>query len=129
MTAGVDFNRVALLVAVLEKRLGFALQHEDIFLNVAGGLRLSEPAVDLGIIAAISSSYKNRPIDSHTVVIGEVGLGGEIRSVPQLELRLREAAKLGFKRIVTPKDKKNQRFEGLEQIGVESVEEAIEVLF
>lgn len=101
--SGLDINRVLMLVAVLQRRAGIRLQEKDIFINVAGGVRVGEPSVDLGIATAIISSVKNIPVDFRTVVIGEVGLGGEIRAVSQVEQRLKEAAKLGFTRAVIPR--------------------------
>ncbi|MCF8721456.1 DNA repair protein RadA [Nitrospina gracilis] len=102
MATGVDPNRMTLLVAIMEKRLGLNLAGEDIFVNLAGGIKVSEPAVDLGIAVAIASSFQNRPVDPGVVVVGEVGLTGEVRSVVQLEPRLLEAASLGFSRCVVP---------------------------
>lgn len=102
VATGFDANRVALLIAILEKRVGLHLHGEDVYLNVAGGLRVTEPAVDLGVAAAIASSFRDRPLDPRTVIIGEVGLGGEVRAIPHLEARLREAAKLGFQQAVIP---------------------------
>lgn len=101
-TTGFDSKRLALLLAVLEKRIGLRLGLYDVFLNVAGGVRLDEPAVDLGIVLAIASSMKNSTLPQDTVFIGEVGLTGEVRFVPQLEQRINEAAKLGFKKAVLP---------------------------
>ncbi len=100
--AGVDGNRVALLLAVLAQRAGCNVLTSDIFVNVAGGLRLTEPAIDLGIACAVASSARGRAVDAHTVVFGEVGLAGEIRAVPLVELRLAEAHKLGFTRAILP---------------------------
>ncbi len=99
---GVDSNRVALLAAVLEKKEGVQLVGCDIFVNVAGGMSLTEPASDLAVCAALVSSLQNKPIDAHTLVLGEVGLAGEVRAVAQVEPRLAEAAKMGFKRVVLP---------------------------
>jgi DNA repair protein RadA/Sms len=93
---------MALLIAILEKRLGLHLHGEDVYLNVAGGIRITEPAVDLGVAAAIASSFRDRAIDADLMIIGEVGLGGEVRAIPQLEARLREAEKLGFQRALVP---------------------------
>lgn len=129
-TIGVDYNRVSLLVAVLEKKVGLQLHNQDVFVNVAGGVKLNEPAVDLGLIAALASSFKNKPVDPLTIVFGEVGLAGEIRTVSQAELRVNEAAKLGFKRVLLPK-KNHSRLKGdspVETIGVSSVAEALEML-
>lgn len=102
MAAGMDYNRMTLLIAIMEKRLDLQLQGEDIFVNVAGGIKVTEPATDLGVAAAIASSFQNKVIDSQTVLIGEIGLTGEVRSVTQLEPRVAEAAKLGFKKCVVP---------------------------
>lgn len=128
---GVDANRVSLLVAVMEKRLGFHLSHQDIFLNITGGIRVEEPAADLGMIAAISSSFRDRVIDPEMAVFGEVGLGGEIRGVSQPEVRVKEAARMGFKRILLPKSnqEKVKGIKGIELIGVRTVRELVEELF
>jgi DNA repair protein RadA/Sms len=101
-TIGVDHNRVALLIAVLEKKMGAKLFNQDIFVNVAGGVQVDEPAVDLGIIAAVASSHKEKNIDPRTVFFGEVGLAGEIRGISQAEARVKEAGKLGFERCILP---------------------------
>src|SRR5216117_4094061 len=101
---GADYNRVCLLLAVLEKRAGVPLGSQDVFVNVAGGGRVTEPAADLGIVVAAASSYMDRPVPSDVLVVGEVGLTGEVRAVAGLELRLREAAALGFRRAVVPKN-------------------------
>ncbi len=129
-TIGVDPNRVALLVAVLEKAAGVTLVAQDVFVKVAGGVRLAEPAVDLGLIAALASSVRDRPLDPETLVFGEVGLGGEVRAVTQAELRLREGARLGFARAVLPRGNARRLVEaaGLEIIGVRDVTEALEAL-
>lgn len=99
---GVDTNRVALLAAVLEKKEGIHLTGCDLFVNVAGGMQLSEPASDLAVCGALASSLQNKPLDPHTLVLGEVGLAGEVRAVGQMELRLAEAAKMGFRRVILP---------------------------
>lgn len=101
---GFDSRRLQMLLAVLEKREGLRLSVNDVFVNVAGGVRLEEPAVDLGVIVAVASSFRDVPTDTTTVLIGEVGLGGEIRTVSQLEPRLKEASKLGFERAIVPKN-------------------------
>ncbi|HLB94602.1 MAG TPA: magnesium chelatase domain-containing protein, partial [Nitrospiria bacterium] len=132
MAIGVDPNRVSLLLAVLEKRVGLHLQAHDVFINVVGGLEVDEPAVDLGIAAAVASSFRDRPVDPSTFLMGEVGLGGEIRAVAQAEVRLREASKMGFKRALLPQRnlaKLNRREIGLEVIGVDQVRSALEILF
>lgn len=125
--AGVDSNRVALLVAVLAKRAGLDLVSEDIFVNVAGGIRLNEPAVDLGIACSLASSAYDRAFDAKTMVFGEVGLAGEIRAVSMADVRLSEAHKLGFTRCILPMQNK-QRLEyshGLELVGVSNLHEAL----
>lgn len=104
--AGTDYNRVTLLMAVLEKRLGMSLSGCDAYVNVAGGIRVSEPSLDLAIILALLSSYKNRPLPPRTVAFGEVGLTGEIRSVNMMAARISEAAKMGYKTVIVPKRKK-----------------------
>ncbi|MEW6375355.1 MAG: DNA repair protein RadA, partial [Thermodesulfobacteriota bacterium] len=125
-TQGVDANRVSLLVAVMEKRLGIHLNNQDIFLNIAGGMRVEEPAADLGMIAAIASNFKDKLIDPEMVVLGEVGLGGEVRGVSRSEVRIKEAARLGFKRCLLPKQnqEKIKRAKGIELIGVRTIQEA-----
>ena len=128
---GVDFNRVNLLVAVLEKKVGLHLGGMDIFVNVVGGLKLIEPAVDLGIIATITSSLRDIPIDPSIVVFGEVGLSGEIRAVAQAEARIKEAAKIGFKHTVLPignSEKIKNNF-GLQITGVKNVEDCLDAIF
>lgn len=129
--SGVDYNRVVLLAAVLEKKAGMALANHDIFIKVAGGLRLEEPAIDLGVVASIASNFLDRPIEPDTVIFGEVGLAGEVRGVNQVEPRVKEAAKLGFKRCVLPKDnlKGLKRYGDMLLDGVTTVKEAIEKFF
>lgn len=102
-TTGLDHNRMLMLLAVLTKRVGLALGNQDVYANVAGGFSLNEPAIDLGVAAAVASSYRERRISPETALIGEVGLGGELRAVTRAETRLREATKLGFKRCIAPK--------------------------
>jgi DNA repair protein RadA/Sms len=127
---GVDVNRVSLLVAVMEKRLGVHLNNQDIFLNIAGGMKVEEPAADLGVIAAIASNSKDKLIDPEIVVFGEVGLGGEVRGVNQSEVRLKEAARMGFKRCLLPKQnqEKMRGVKGIDLIGIRTVPEAIKIL-
>jgi DNA repair protein RadA/Sms len=96
MTTGVDYNRTCMILAVLEKRVGLRMADKDVYVNVAGGLKLTEPAVDLGIAVALASSYRDLPVDPELVVAGEVGLAGEVRAVQQIDKRLKEAARLGF---------------------------------
>ncbi len=125
---GIDTRRLALLLAVLEKRVGYRLSGNDIFVNAAGGVRVDEPSADLGILVAIASSFKDAVVAPQTVFIGEVGLGGEIRAVAQIEKRLHEAAKLGFKKAVVPKfNAKNLKLDGTMTVAkVDKVEEALE---
>jgi len=126
-TIGVDHNRLALLVAVLEKKVGLHLSGQDIFLNAAGGVRLNEPSADLGIVLVVASSHLDKTIDPQTIFLGEVGLSGEVRGVSQPELRVREAAKLGFSRCILPAGNLKQvKVKGVELIGVKSVDEALE---
>lgn len=127
MATGVDHNRVSLLMAVLEKRVGLLLQNQDAYLNVAGGVRLDEPAVDLAVAVSIASSFRDAPTRPTDVMIGEVGLTGEVRRVSRIDQRIHEAAKLGFERAIIP-DKNLGGWtvpKGIEVIGVSSVEEAL----
>ncbi len=128
---GVDYNRVLLLAAVLEKRTGTDLSSSDIFLKVAGGMSLGEPAADLGVISAIVSNHTERAIDAKTVVFGEVGLAGEVRAVSNTASRVTEALRLGFSRCILPKDslKECGGLKGIELIGVSMLDEAIDILF
>jgi DNA repair protein RadA/Sms len=130
-TIGVDPNRVSLLSAVLSKRGGINLSNKDIFINVAGGIRIDEPAVDLGIVATVASSFLDKPIPRNTVVFGEVGLSGEVRGVSQTETRMKEAAKMGFSRgIISKKSIKAMKTRpDIELIGISSVQELMEILF
>ena len=130
MTQGVDQSRVALLIAMLEKRAGMQLTGDDVFVNVAGGLEVDEPAADLGLVTAIASSFKNVLIDPHTAVFGEVGLTGEVRGAMQAAVRAREAQALGFKKLVMPASNVNglERLLGLRVVGVRSVDEALQEL-
>ena len=130
-TLGFDPNRVAVLIAVLEKKMGVHLLGQDVFVNVAGGVRIDEPAADLGVIAAVASSFLDKPVDPHTLLIGEVGLAGEVRAISQVDTRVREAMKLGFRRCILPESSRRQlpAFEGVEVLGVGSLADAWEVLF
>ncbi len=131
-TIGLDYNRVSLLAAVLEKRAGLRISGQDIFMNVAGGVRIEEPAIDLGISTSLASSLLNRPVESDVVVFGEIGLAGEVRGVSQVELRLKEAEKLGFRKCVLPRinlERLKRSDSNVSLIGVGSIEKAIEVLF
>lgn len=127
---GADYNRVVLLMAVLEKRVGLQLQNYDSYVNVVGGIKLNEPSSDLGIIAAIASSYRDKEIDGGTVIIGEVGLAGEVRAVNFIEKRINEAAKLGFTKCVIPYNNyKNLKDDPkIKVYGVKSVEEALNII-
>ena len=128
---GLDQNRVALLAAVMEKKLGLHLMGHDIFMNVAGGVKVVEPAVDLGIVSAIASSFLDKPIQGGTVVLGEVGLTGEVRAIGQVEARVGESKKMGFSRCIVPESnlKRVMDVKGIELIGVRSVSDAVEALF
>lgn len=128
---GVDHNRVSLLVAVLDKICGLQLGGSDIFINVAGGVRVEEPAVDLGIVAAMASSFLDRPVDARTVILGEVGLTGEVRAVSQMEVRVKEAARLGFNRCIVPKTNTASlnRVAKMEICAISSLRELLEHLF
>jgi DNA repair protein RadA/Sms len=129
---GIAEGRIALLIAVLEKRVnGYHLKEEDVFINIAGGLEIDEPAADLGVVAAIASGFKNRPVDPHVAVFGEVGLTGEVRGAMQAQARAREAQALGFKKLILPASNAEglQRLLGLRVVGVRSVEEALDELF
>jgi DNA repair protein RadA/Sms len=125
---GVDFNRLLLTVAVLTRRMGLKLSDQDVFVNVVGGLRLSEPAADLAMAVAIASSFRDRPVKPEMALIGEIGLSGEIRTVSQLSARLKEAAKMGFKSAIVPRGMRHEpsSAEGVRTIQVRSVREAIE---
>ena len=128
--AGTDYNRVNLLMAVLEKRCRYEMSRLDAYVNIAGGMKMNEPALDLAIIMAIMSSYKDRPADPRMLIFGEVGLSGEVRSVSQSAKRVSEAAKLGFTSCLLPKvcAEKIKPIEGMKLIGVSNVREAIGVL-
>ncbi|PGS52842.1 DNA repair protein RadA [Bacillus sp. AFS041924] len=127
MATGIDHNRVSLIMAVLEKRMGLLLQNQDAYLKVAGGLKLDEPAVDLAVAVSIASSFQDKPTNPTDVVIGEIGLTGEVRRVSRIEQRVQEAAKLGFKRAIIPsKNIGGWSFpEGMEIIGINTVHEAL----
>lgn len=130
MANGVELNRVSLLLAVMEKRLGLHLSGQDVYVNVVGGMQVDEPAIDLGLVTAVTSSLRESPIDHATVVMGEVGLGGEVRAISQADLRIREAAKMGFKRCLLPERNlaKLDLVEGIELVGVQEVGEALDVV-
>lgn len=126
-TIGVDHNRLALLVAVLEKKVGLHLSGQDIFLNAAGGVRLNEPSADLAMVMAVASSHLDKAVDPQTVFLGEVGLSGEVRGISQPELRVKEAAKLGFNRCILPAGNLKQvKVKGVDLVGVKNVDEALQ---
>ena len=131
-SAGTDYNRVNLLLAVMEKRIGLHLGDCDAYINVAGGMRINEPALDMGIVLGVLSSYKNIAIDSKTICFGEVGLVGEVRAVNQAEQRVLEAAKLGFDRCIMPKVNceslsiDSSQLKGMKLVGVKSIYELLE---
>jgi DNA repair protein RadA/Sms len=126
---GIDFNRTLLLVAVLSKRVGYKLGTHDVFVNVVGGMRINEPAADLAVAVAIASSYRNVPVPEDCVLLGEIGLSGELRSVGYAERRLNEAAKLGFKRCIVPRTLRLGKAErvGLEVLRARSIGEALDL--
>jgi len=134
MALGVDPNRVSLLLAILEKRAGLHLGDQDVFVNVVSGIQMNEPAIDLGIVAAVASSFRDRPIDPETIVFGEVGLAGEIRGIQKAAQRIREAEKLGFKRCILPKRNETQLREEekgkikIELVGVAQIGDVLDVL-
>lgn len=128
--AGTDYNRVNLLMAVLEKRLGLHLSNYDAYVNIAGGVKMNEPAIDLGIVMAIISSYKNHPIDEKTIVFGEVGLSGEVRAVSMPEQRVAEAKKLGFETCIMPEVSKDmvKGIDGIKIVGVKNIGDAMQLI-
>ncbi len=128
---GVDFNRLSLLIAVLEKKAGVALGNQDVYLNVVGGLRVNEPAIDLGTMMVVVSSFKNIPIPKDMVILGEVGLTGEVRRINLIEKRLKEAEKLGFKTCVIPESNKKDLKDKykLDIIAIRNVKQAMNAIF
>ncbi|HWJ03160.1 MAG TPA: DNA repair protein RadA [Verrucomicrobiae bacterium] len=130
MATGIDYNRVSLLLAVLDKRLGFNLAQQDVFVNLAGGVKLEEPALDLAVMAAVSSSLRESPVDAGVIVFGEVGLTGEVRGVSQAETRVKEAVKMGFRRCIVPKVNLEQikGIDGIAISAVSTVQEAFEAM-
>ena len=131
MATGIDHNRVPLLMAVLEKRVGLLLQNQDAYLKVAGGVKLDEPAIDLAIAVSIASSFRDKPTRPTDCIIGEVGLTGEVRRVSRIEQRVQEAAKLGFERVILPANNLSgwKGLSGIQLIGVSSVSEALKAVF
>lgn len=129
VTTGVDFSRSCMLIAVLEKKLGFKMQSQDVYINIVGGIKIVETATDLAVALSIASNYKNFSIDENTCIIGEVGLTGEVRSVSYIEKRIMECKKLGFKKCIVPKINSDDiKIKGIEIIGVNTVKEAIEAV-
>lgn len=127
---GIDYNRVTLLIAVLEKYTGLALGSQDVYMNIVGGIKINEPALDLGVVLSAASSYRNIDIPLDLVVVGEVGLTGEIRSVNMIEKRIKEAEKLGFKTCIIPEGNRKQLKEkySIKIIGVKDIIEAMQIL-
>ena len=130
LAAGVDFNRVLIILAVLDKVVGMHVSGQDVYVNIAGGIKVDDPGVDLSVAAAVASSFREREMDSRTVAIGEIGLSGEIRAVTNIERRIREAAKLGFTRVLIPKANHSQPLEkmGIELLPVANLTEALAIL-
>lgn len=128
--AGTDYNRVNLLMAVLEKRIGLHMSNCDAYVNIAGGIKMNEPAIDLGIVMALVSSYKNRPVDEKMIVFGEVGLSGEVRAVSMPEQRVAEAKKLGFEICVVPEVSLDmvKNIKGIKIVGVKTVNDAMNLI-
>ena len=128
--AGTDYNRVNLLMAVLEKRAGIHLSNTDAYVNIAGGIKMNEPAIDLGIVMALVSSFKNRPVDEKTIVFGEVGLSGEVRAVSMPEQRVAEAKRLGFETVIMPEVSINmvKQMKGIKIVGVNTINDAIHLI-
>jgi len=128
---GVDYKRVSLLVAVMEKKLGLQLMNQDIFVNVTGGVKVEEPAVDLGIVSAIASSFFDKPVKESTLVFGEIGLTGEVRGISQAEPRVHEAQKMGFSRCLLPRNnlKHLKGLADIEIVGVQGISELVNLLF
>ncbi len=131
MSTGLDYNRAVMLVAVLEKRVGYSMQNQDVYINVAGGLKVMETAIDLAVILAIASNYKNFVIDYGTILLGEVGLTGEVRAVSFVERRIRESKKMGFTRCIIPYDnlKGLTKIDGIDVVGVKTVADAIGLFY
>ena len=127
---GIDFNRLTLLIAVLEKRAGLTLGNQDVYMNIVGGIKINEPALDLAIVLATASSFKNMSIPQDTIAIGEVGLTGEVRNVNMIEKRIKEAEKMGFKTCIIPESNKKLLKESykLDIIGVKNIIEAMKFL-
>ena len=133
MTIGLDHFRTAMLLAVVEKKLGYGFGGEDIHLNVAGGLTIDEPAADLGVVTAVISCIKNKAVPSGMAVMGEIGLSGEIRSVSQPLARIKEASSLGYNSIILPKGNidalKKEKIQGIDLYGAKNIKEALSLIF
>ena len=129
-SVGLDYNRINMLIAVLEKRGGISMSGCDCYVNIAGGMKLSDPSTDLGVLSAIYSTFRDKPIDDHTVIIGEIGLAGEIRGVRNVTQRVKEAAKLGYTRVILPKSNESKELAkmGAEIVYVSTLREALDVL-
>ncbi|MBO4864592.1 MAG: DNA repair protein RadA [Eubacterium sp.] len=129
-SVGLDYNRINMLIAVLEKRGGISMSGCDCYVNIAGGMKMNDPSTDLGVLCAIYSSFRDRPIDDHTVIIGEIGLAGEIRGVRNVAQRVKEAAKLGYTRVILPKSNQSKELSGMgvEVIYVSGLREALDIL-
>ncbi len=130
VATGIDYNRVVLMIAVLEKKVGLHMQNSDAYINIVGGIQIREPAIDLGIICAIASSFKDVAIDPKTVVLGEVGLTGELRTVSFIEKRIKEASKLGFTKVIIPEAnlKGLEKNKDIEVIGVPNIDKALRIV-
>jgi DNA repair protein RadA/Sms len=134
MATGIDYNRLTMLMAVLEKRVGLQLYNFDAYVNVVGGIRLDEPACDLGIAAAVASSFRNLPVDAGCVLIGEIGLTGEVRAVGQIDKRISEAMRLGFKSVVIPEGNRKlagqvKLHKGFGLYPVSNIQQALDIIF
>ena len=129
-SVGLDYNRVNMLIAVLEKRGGISLSGCDCYVNIAGGMRLNDPSADLGVLMAIASSFRDRPVDEHTVIIGEIGLAGEIRGVRNITQRIKEATKLGYKRLIIPYSNRSKELDKIDADihYVSNIKEALDVI-
>ena len=127
MVSGFERGRSSIIFAILEKRIGLSLANQDIFVNVAGGVKIEEPAMDLGVCMAVASSFKNKPVPQDMVVVGEVGLAGEVRGVTQIDKRIKEAARLGFKSCLFPKNNNVKKIQGIALTGISKVEEALKI--
>ncbi len=129
LTVGTDGQRLTMLLAILHRHVNLPTYDQDVFLNAVGGIKITETASDLAVLTAIVSSMCNRPVSSKTAIFGEVGLGGEIRPVARGQERIREAAKLGFSRLIVPLKNKAQDIPGVEIVGVDNLKEAMRIIF